>query len=112
MYTKYVNRSEKYRRFYEIVSQIPPGKVATYGQIAMLAGFPGQARQVGYALNATPDDIDIPWQRVINAKGEISPRANPIAEEIQKQMLIAEGIHFDAQERIRLQKYQWNPTSE
>jgi len=111
MYTIYVNRSDKYRRFYEIVKQIPIGKVATYGQIATLAGFPGQARQVGYALNATPEDLDIPWQRVINAKGEISPRANPIAEEIQRQMLVAEGIHFDAQGRIQLKKYQWEPKS-
>lgn len=107
-----MDRSEKYQRFYEIVSRIPPGKVATYGQVAMVAGFPGQARQVGYALNATPDDIDIPWQRVINAKGEISPRANPIAEEIQKQILIDEGIHFDAQGRINLRTYQWNPASD
>jgi methylated-DNA-protein-cysteine methyltransferase-like protein len=109
MYTRYVSRSEKYQHFYEIIRQIPPGKVATYGQIATLAGFHGQARQVGYALNAAPDEVKIPWQRVINAKGEISPRANPIYEEIQRQMLIAEGIGFDAQGRIPLKQYQWDP---
>ena len=80
--------------------------MATYVQIATLAGFPGQARQVGYALNATPKEIDIPWQRVINAKGEISSRANPIGEDIQKQMLIAEGIQFDNKDRVSLKKYQ------
>ena len=63
-----MKRNQKYQRFYEIISRIPAGKVATYGQIALLAGFPGHARQVGYALNALPDDLEIPWQRVINAK--------------------------------------------
>jgi methylated-DNA-protein-cysteine methyltransferase-like protein len=104
-----MNRSEKYQRFYAVVGRIPPGKVATYGQVAALAGFPGQARQVGYALHATPDDLGIPWQRVINAKGEISQRGNPIGEEIQRQMLAAEGIRFNEGGRISLKKYQWHP---
>jgi methylated-DNA-protein-cysteine methyltransferase-like protein len=103
------NRSEKYQRFYQIIEQIPEGKVATYGQIATLAGFPGQARQVGYALNALPDGLDLPWQRVINAKGEISSRANPIYEQIQQQILEAEGIRFDPKGRIDLKQYQWKP---
>jgi methylated-DNA-protein-cysteine methyltransferase-like protein len=102
-------RSEKYQRFYAIIHQIPAGKVATYGQIATLAGFPGQARQVGYALNVTPSELEIPWQRVINAKGEISPRANPISEQIQRQILESEGIRFDPNGRIDLKKYQWTP---
>ena len=103
-----MNHNLKYQRFYEIVSRIPTGKVATYGQIALLAGFPGQARQVGYALNALPEDMEIPWQRVINAKGKISSRANPIFEQIQRQMLENEGIHFDQNGQIDLKKYQWN----
>ncbi len=98
-----MSRSEKYQRFYAFVSRIPPGKVATYGQIATLSGYPGQARQVGYALNALPDDLDtIPWQRVINAKGQISARANPIYEDIQRQMLKAEGICFNSKGSITL----------
>lgn len=104
-----VIRSEKYQRFYEIIRQIPAGKVATYGQIATLAGLPGSARQVGYALNALPEELDIPWQRVINAKGQISPRANPVFEQIQRQILESEGIHFDPKGRVALQKYQWKP---
>jgi len=88
------------------------GKVATYGQIATLAGYPGQARQVGYALNSLPDDLDIPWQRVINAKGQISPRANPIFEEIQQQILESEGIFFGPQDRVDLKKFQWKPENE
>jgi methylated-DNA-protein-cysteine methyltransferase-like protein len=112
MYTIGVNRSEKYKQFYAVVRCIPPGKVATYGQIATLAGYPGQARQVGYALNKLPDDQDIPWQRVINAKGQISRRANPIFEEIQQKVLESEGVHFDSHGRIDLNDYQWNPGNE
>ena len=109
MYTIGVNRSEKYLQFYAIVSQIPDGLVATYGQVATLAGYPGQARQVGYALNCLTDDFDVPWQRVVNAKGQVSARANPIFEQIQRQMLESEGILFDNKGRIDLSKYQWKP---
>jgi methylated-DNA-protein-cysteine methyltransferase-like protein len=108
-YTKGVDRSEKYQRIYDIVGRIPEGNVATYGQIATLAGYPGQARQVGYALNALPEGMDIPWQRVINAKGQISPRANPIYEEIQQQILEAEGICFDEYGRVDLARFRWEP---
>ena len=109
MYTMVVSSSEKYLHFYAIVSRIPVGKVATYGQVATLAGYPGQARQVGYALNSLTDDLDIPWQRVVNAKGLVSSRANPIFEEIQKQILETEGIFFDSHGRIDLSQYQWKP---
>ena len=109
VYTQVVNRSQKYQDFYAVVCCIPVGKVATYGQVATLAGYPGQARQVGYALNRLPDNLDIPWQRVINAKGKVSPRANPMYEKIQKQILETEGIRFDSQGRISLETYQWNP---
>ena len=104
-----MSRSEKYQQIYDVVSRIPVGKVATYGQIATLAGYPGQARQVGYALNALPNDLDVPWQRVINAKGQISPRANPIFEEIQQQILESEGIYFDPRGCVNLSNYQWIP---
>ncbi len=107
-----MNRSEKYLEIYAVVKHIPSGKVATYGQVAALAGYPGQARQVGYALNALPDDLDIPWQRVVNAKGQISPRANPVSEEIQRQILEAEGICFTPHGRIDLMQYQWKPGKE
>ena len=109
MYTMVVTRSEKYLQIYAIVNRIPEGKVATYGQVATLAGYPGQARQVGYALNGLPDDLDIPWQRVVNAKGKVSPRANPIFEEIQKQILESEGVFFDIHGRIDLSNHQWKP---
>ena len=109
MYTIDVIRSEKYLQFYAVVSQIPEGQVATYGQVATLAGYPGQARQVGYALNSLTDDFDIPWHRVVNAKGRVSSRADPIFEEIQRQILESEGVLFDNNDRIDLSKYQWKP---
>jgi methylated-DNA-protein-cysteine methyltransferase-like protein len=63
--------SKNYLKIWETVQRIPYGKVATYGQIASLAGFAGHARLVGYALHATPDDMQIPWHRVINYQGRI-----------------------------------------
>ena len=94
-----------YQAFYAIIAQIPPGKVATYGQIALLAGKPGHARQVGYALNAMPE-IDLPWQRVVNAQGQISLRRGA---ELQRSMLEAEGVIFDENGRINLKRFQWQP---
>ena len=109
MYTNAVSRSQRYLQIYAIVSRIPLGKVATYGQVATLAGYPGHARTVGYALNSLPDSLDVPWQRVVNAKGRVSSRTNPIFEEIQKQILESEGIFFDAHGRIDLSNHQWKP---
>jgi methylated-DNA-protein-cysteine methyltransferase-like protein len=83
--------------------------VATYGQIARLAGLGGHARQVGYALAALPAGSDVPWQRVINAKGEISARAWPASEDEQKMLLEAEGVTFDPRGRIPLDRYRWSP---
>ncbi len=84
--------------------------MAAYGQIARLAGLPNQARLVGYALHATPTEIDLPWRRVVNARGRISL---PVAEgryDLQKALLISEGVRF-SNETVNLHRYQWNPTS-
>ena len=99
--------SKTYERIYAVVKQIPKGKVATYGQVARLAGLAGHARQVGYALSATPEGEDLPWHRVINAKGEISKRANPVYEQIQREMLEDEGLVFGPDARLSLSLYQW-----
>lgn len=96
-----------YERIYAIVRRVPAGKVATYGQIARLAGLAGHARQIGYALNALPGGEDVPWHRVINAKGEISRRADPVYEKIQREFLEDEGIEFDEHARVSLARYQW-----
>ncbi len=96
-----------YRRIYAVVRRIPRGKVATYGQVAELADLRGHARQVGYALHATPDDLDIPWQRVINAKGEVSARVDPMMEGLQRSLLEAEGVVFDRHGRVDLDHFRW-----
>ena len=99
-----------WERFYKVVRKIPRGRVATYGQVAKLARLPGQARQVGYALNALSDGTTVPWHRVINAQGKISPRADPGWVNMQLRMLEGEGIEFGAGERVSLAKYGWKPT--
>jgi methylated-DNA-protein-cysteine methyltransferase-like protein len=98
-----------HQRIYRVVRQIPRGKVATYGQIAVLAGIPRQPRQVGYALFALPGGSDVPWQRVINAKGEVSRRSTPGVEGVQRAALESEGVVFDGRGRVDLARYQWRP---
>jgi methylated-DNA-protein-cysteine methyltransferase related protein len=97
-----------YNSIYEIVRQIPKGKVATYGQIAELANFYGKARLVGYALYRVDRTSDIPWHRVINAKGEISYSTLRYGEDdLQRSLLEKEGIKFSSEGKINLQEYLW-----
>jgi methylated-DNA-protein-cysteine methyltransferase-like protein len=86
--------------------------VATYGQVATLAGLAGHARQVGYALHALPAGTTVPWHRVVNARGEISRRSVPGAELVQQQRLAAEGVQLDARGRARLSRVRWVPRAE
>lgn len=109
-----MSRSDRWQRFYAVVREIPEGRVATYGQVAALAGLPGHARQVGYALNALDGDpetgdTDVPWQRVINAKGEVSRRSEPGWEGLQRAMLEAEGVELDERGRVDLKRFRWDP---
>ena len=101
--------SSRYPRIYAVVSRIPPGRVATYGQVADLADLPGCARQVGYALHALSEDSGVPWQSVVNARGEISLRREPGIEPIQQLLLEAEGVEFDERGRIDLRSARWRP---
>jgi methylated-DNA-protein-cysteine methyltransferase-like protein len=103
--------SRSYQRIYAVVRRIPQGRVATYGQIASLAGLPGHARQVGYALHALPDASSVPWHRVINAQGRVSPRAAPGWDAVQRGLLEREGIAFEPNGRLSLARYQWRPRS-
>lgn len=96
-----------YARIYATIQRIPRGRVATYGQIAELAGLPGRARQIGYALHALPGGSPVPWQRVLNARGEIS-LSGPSGDR-QRALLIAEGVEFGDDGRIDLGAYQWRP---
>lgn len=98
-----------YARIYAVTRRIPRGRVATYGQIAMLAGLPGHARQVGYALHALASDRPVPWHRVINSRGEVSRRTEPGGDVAQRVFLESEGVVFDAAGRVDLERYQWRP---
>ncbi|RIK39934.1 MAG: cysteine methyltransferase [Chloroflexi bacterium] len=95
-----------YERIYEVVRLIPPGRVATYGQVASIVGN-CTARMVGYAMAALPPGSDVPWQRVINAQGKISLRADSAGNARQRQLLEEEGISFDAQGRVNLRQVRW-----
>jgi methylated-DNA-protein-cysteine methyltransferase-like protein len=98
-----------WRPVYRVVCRIPAGQVATYGQIAALSGMPRAARQVGWALSALREEDDVPWHRVINAQGEISPRGGPEIVDMQRALLESEGIEFSARGRVDLDCYAWVP---
>ena len=104
-----MDRTSNRERIYSVVAQIPEGSVATYGQIAELAGLPRQARQVGYALAALDADNDLPWHRVINAAGGISLRSFPGCEARQRALLESEGVLFNSQGRVSLADFRWQP---
>ena len=89
----------------EIIKKIPAGKVATYGQIASLAGNNKAARQISRILHSSSDKYDLPWHRVINYQGKISLRSGD-GFEMQKAMLESEGIQV-IKDRIDLVKYKW-----
>ena len=90
-----------------VVKKIPRGRVATYGQIARLAGKPHGARGVGWILSACSEQHELPWQRVLNSKGQISfsPRSSAFLD--QKQRLLSEGIRFIDRRSLDLDKFQW-----
>ncbi|HSM17180.1 MAG TPA: MGMT family protein [Gemmatimonadales bacterium] len=102
-------RSDTYARIYAVIRRVPSGRVASYGQIARLAGVPRGARQVGYALHALPNGTTVPWQRVVNARGTISRRTVPGSELTQRMLLEAEGVYFDLNGRVDLAEYGWTP---
>lgn len=77
------------------VAAIPRGRVASYGEIALRAGFPRRARLVGHALRAAPDDMPLPWHRVVNARGAISFPQGSVQHAEQRQRLEAEGVRFE-----------------
>lgn len=101
-------RSGLRARIYEVVARIPRGRVATYGQVAALAGAPRHARQVGYALHDLPAGSGLPWHRVINARGEVSARSEPGWQGFQRQLLEAEGVVF-RRGRVDLRAFRWEP---
>ena len=97
---------------YALVRCIPRGRVASYGQLAALIGFPRHARHVGNALANLPDGVKAPWHRVVNAQGEISMRRRNWqrgSDDLQRILLEAERVVFSPAGKIDLKKYGWRP---
>ena len=94
-----------YQSIYTLIQQIPPGYVSSYGRIGQWVGC--TARTVGFALAALPVGNDVPWQRVINSRGKVSPRADGGGNVLQRDLLEIEGICFDEKQRIDLSVYGW-----
>ncbi len=89
-------------RVFALVRRIPRGKVLTYGRVAALLGVPRGARAVGWALHSAPTDGDVPWQRVVNGQGRISTRCEAHTADLQRALLIAEGVRFSAADAYAL----------
>jgi methylated-DNA-protein-cysteine methyltransferase-like protein len=98
-----------FQQVWKLVANIPRGKVATYGQLAYLLDSPRAARTVGWALHSTPEDLDIPWHRVINSKGCISMDCGEHSPDLQRALLEQEGILFDERGYVDLSVFQWQP---
>lgn len=101
--------SNFYEAVYRLVRVIPRGRMMTYGQIATLLGCPRAARAVGYAMRASGRLDDVPWHRVINSRGRISAKTEVERPVLQKLLLEAEGVVFDATETCDLAAYRWAP---
>jgi methylated-DNA-protein-cysteine methyltransferase-like protein len=96
-----------YQTIYAVVRRVPRGRVATYGQIAAVAGLANSARQVGYALHALPAGSAVPWHRVLNARGSVRlPGHHGLT---QRMLLAREGVRFDARARVDLERFGWRP---
>ena len=98
-----------FEKIYDVVKQIPEGKVATYGLVALLAGNPRLARVVGYALHVNPEPGVIPCHRVVNRKGEVSVAFAFGGENMQRILLSEEGFEFTPEGKVDLNKYLWKP---
>jgi len=103
-----MERRPLYEDIYAIVCQVPCGQVATYGQVARLTGR-CTALMVGFAMAALKSGSDVPWQRVINAQGKISPHGDGYGTIMQRQLLESEGIIFGVDGRIDLKRFGWLP---
>ncbi len=96
-----------FEQVYQVVRQIPSGKVATYGQVALWLGWPHGARTVGWALRALSEGTGVPWHRILNAQGRISQAD----EELQQELLESEGVIFRPDGSVDLKQYQWDGPS-
>ncbi|MDJ0710421.1 MAG: MGMT family protein [Woeseiaceae bacterium] len=103
-----MDRETRMRRIWETIADIPPGCVANYGQIAEIAGIPRGARQVGYALRHSPDDMALPWHRVVQSSGKSAFDPNSRAFRLQRDRLAAEGVVM-LNGKADMAKYRWQP---
>ena len=95
-----------FERIYEVICRIPPGQVTTYGHVAQVVGG-CSAQMVGFALAALRPDTGVPWQRVINAQGKISPRGGGPGAMLQRELLEEEGVEFDSENRVDFDRFGW-----
>jgi methylated-DNA-protein-cysteine methyltransferase-like protein len=105
-----MNETTVFERVYAVVRQVPPGQVVTYGQVAKVVGGIS-AQMVGFALAALRERSGVepvPWQRVINAQGKVSPHGQGYGTALQRQLLEEEGVVFSAEGRVDLDEYRWN----
>ncbi len=98
-----------FERVYALVKRIPRGRVATYAQIATLLGAPRSARVVGWAMHGTPKGSGVPWHRVVQRGGSLSPTVCPADPGRQRRLLAREGVAFRLDGRIDMATHQWNP---
>ncbi len=99
-------------RVYALVRACPPGRVTTYGNLAVAIGYPRGARMVGWIMNAVPKGSDVPAERVLNSKGELTGSWAFGQKGRMRQLLEAEGIVFTAEDRVDLKRYGWNPSTD
>lgn len=95
-------------KVYEVVKRIPKGKVATYGQVALMVGNPRASRVVGYALHVNPSQSEIPCHRVVNREGRLAPAFAFGGLDEQRRLLISEGVAVSEDGFVDLTKYRWN----
>ena len=103
-----MDRDARMRRIWETIADIPPGCVANYGQVADLAGIPRGARQVGYALRHAPDDLDLPWHRVVQASGKSAFDHNSRHFRLQRDRLADEGVVM-LKGKVDMARFRWKP---
>lgn len=106
---KQSERTTRDERMLRVVETIPRGRVATYGQVAALAGYSRHARHVGAALRGADDDRGVPWHRVVSAGGRIVRRGNDEDHLLQRMLLEAEGVEITRSDRVDLTRFGWDP---
>ena len=103
-----MDRQARLRRIWDTIQEIPAGKVASYGQVAEIAGIPRGARQTAYALRVAPDDLQLPWFRVITASGKLAFERGSPAFRRQRDLLRDDGVTVTAG-KVDMDEFRWQP---